>query len=139
MNETLLSRAKSSSSTSHDAAGKCAGFRASTRSGDAEQTLYLLRRDAKGSGLAVPRGGKNSEGWSSEDKFAAVVLETAPLNAAELAEYRQPRYLEQGVRSHGVALIAAPPVRDGGRTAIRRYRAFTSQNRYWPTCVPMLE
>jgi hypothetical protein len=34
----------------------------------------------------VPGDGKNPEGWSSEDKFA-VVLETAPLNAAELAEY----------------------------------------------------
>src|SRR5580658_10446216 len=54
--------------------------------GITEQTLYTWRRQAKGQGLAVPGDGKNPEGWSSEDKFA-VVLETAPLNAAELAEY----------------------------------------------------
>jgi transposase-like protein len=54
--------------------------------GITEQTLYVWRRQAKGRGLAVPGDGKNPEGWSSEDKFA-VVLEAAPLNAAELAEY----------------------------------------------------
>src|SRR5258706_14297810 len=54
--------------------------------GITEQTLYTWRRQAKGQGLAVPGDGKNPEGWSSEDKFA-VVLEGAPLNAVELAEY----------------------------------------------------
>jgi transposase-like protein len=46
--------------------------------------------------LVVPGDGKNPEGWSSEDKFA-VVLESAPLNAAELAEYcrRKGLYPEQ--------------------------------------------
>lgn len=34
----------------------------------------------------MPGSGKNAEEWTSEDKFA-VVLETAALNAAELAEY----------------------------------------------------
>src|ERR1700756_5967719 len=64
--------------------------------GITEQTLYTWRRQAKGQGLAVPGDGKNPEGGSSEDKFA-VVLETAPLNAAELAEYcrRKGLYPEQ--------------------------------------------
>ena len=64
--------------------------------GITEQTLYVWRREAKGKGLAVPGDGKNAEGWSSEDKFA-VVLETAPLNAADLAEYcrRKGLYPEQ--------------------------------------------
>ena len=64
--------------------------------GITEQTLYTWRRQAKGQGLAVPGDGKNPEGWSSEDKFA-VVLETAPLNAAELAAYcrRKGLYPEQ--------------------------------------------
>lgn len=64
--------------------------------GITEQTLYVWRREAKGKGFAVPGDGKNAEGWSSEDKFA-VVLETAPLNAAELAEYcrRKGLYPEQ--------------------------------------------
>lgn len=77
MKESLLSRKKRSVSAPHDAARKCAGFGA-------------------GQGVAVPGDGKNPEGWSSEDKFA-VVLETAPLNAAELAEYcrRKGLYPEQ--------------------------------------------
>lgn len=64
--------------------------------GITEQTLYTWRRQAKGQGLAVPGDGKNPEGWSSEDKFA-VVLEAAPLNAAELAGYcrRKGLYPEQ--------------------------------------------
>jgi transposase-like protein len=64
--------------------------------GITEQTLYAWRREAKAKGLAVPGDAKNSEGWSSQDKFA-VVLETAPLNASELAEYcrRKGLYAEQ--------------------------------------------
>jgi transposase-like protein len=64
--------------------------------GITEQTLYAWRRQAKGQGAVVPGDGKNPEAWSSEDKFA-VVLETAALNAAELAEYcrRKGLYAEQ--------------------------------------------
>jgi len=59
-------------------------------------TLYAWRREAKGQGVVVPGDGKNPEAWSSEDKFS-VVLETALLNAAELAEYcrRKGLYPEQ--------------------------------------------
>ena len=44
----------------------------------------------------MPGDGKHAEAWSSEDKFA-VVLETAPLSAVELAEYgrRKGLYVEQ--------------------------------------------
>ncbi len=54
--------------------------------GITEQTLYTWRRQLRNQGMPVPGDGKNPEGWSSEDKFA-VVLETAALNTAELAEY----------------------------------------------------
>ena len=54
--------------------------------GITEQTLYTWRRQLKAQGVAVPGNGKNSEEWSSEDKFA-VVLETAAMSAAELSEY----------------------------------------------------
>jgi transposase-like protein len=64
--------------------------------GITEQTLYAWRRQAKGRGAVVLGDGKNPEVWSSEDKFA-VVLETAALNASELAEYcrRKGLYAEQ--------------------------------------------
>lgn len=54
--------------------------------GISDATLYTWRKQARKRGLAVPGNGKNAENWSSEDKFA-VVLETASLNEAELAEY----------------------------------------------------
>lgn len=64
--------------------------------GITEQTLYTWRRQLKSQGVAVPGDGKNAEAWTSEDKFA-VVLETATLNAAELAAYcrRKGLYAEQ--------------------------------------------
>jgi len=55
-------------------------------SGITEQTLYTWRRQLRNQGTPVPGSGKNAEEWTSEDKFA-VVLETAALNATELAEY----------------------------------------------------
>ena len=54
--------------------------------GISEQTLYTWRRNLKAQGVPVPGNGKNAEEWSSKDKFG-VVLETAGLNEAELAEY----------------------------------------------------
>lgn len=54
--------------------------------GISEQTLYTWRRNLKSQGVPVPGNGKNAEGWTSADKFG-VVLETARLNEAELAEY----------------------------------------------------
>ena len=54
--------------------------------GISDCTLYTWRKEARAKGLVVPGDGKNAEDWSSEDKFS-VVLETATLNEAELAEY----------------------------------------------------
>lgn len=54
--------------------------------GISEQTLYNWRKHAREEGQVVPGDGKNSERWSSADKFA-VVLETAAMNEAELSEY----------------------------------------------------
>jgi Transposase len=64
--------------------------------GISEQTLYTWRRNLKAQGVAVPGNGKNAEEWSSKDKFG-VVLETAGLNEAELAEYcrRKGLFIEQ--------------------------------------------
>ncbi len=57
-----------------------------TETGITRSTLYHWRKQAKSRGVVVPGDGRNAEQWSSADKFA-VVLETAVLNAAELAEY----------------------------------------------------
>ncbi len=64
--------------------------------GISDATLYTWRKQARKQGLTVPGDGKNPEDWSSEDKFA-VVLETATLNEAELAEYCRKKglYVEQ--------------------------------------------
>lgn len=64
--------------------------------GISDVTLYTWRKKARTQGLAVPGNGKNPEQWSSEDKFR-VVLETASMNEAELAEYCRSKglYAEQ--------------------------------------------
>lgn len=64
--------------------------------GIAIQTLYSWRGQLKKQGIAVPGNGKNSEQWSSADKFA-VVLETATMSMAEQAEYcrRKGLFVEQ--------------------------------------------
>jgi transposase-like protein len=64
--------------------------------GISEQTLYTWRRNLQAQGVPVPGNGKQAEEWSSKDKFG-VVLETAGLNEAELAEYcrRKGLFIEQ--------------------------------------------
>ncbi len=54
--------------------------------GMGESTLYNWRKQAMNKGQLVPGDGRNTELWSSANKFA-VVLETASLNKAELALY----------------------------------------------------
>ena len=54
--------------------------------GISDCTLYNWRKEARIRGLVVPGDGKNAENWSASDKFS-VVLETAAMNEAELAEY----------------------------------------------------
>ena len=54
--------------------------------GISDVTLYHWRKQARSGGIVVPGDGRNPESWSPEDKFA-VVLETATMNEAELAEY----------------------------------------------------
>ena len=54
--------------------------------GISEATLYNWRNQAKERGIPVPGSGKQTEDWSPEAKFAAVV-ETASLTELELSEY----------------------------------------------------
>ena len=54
--------------------------------GISEQTLYNWRQQIRDTGVPVPGSGKQTDDWSAEAKFAAVV-ETASMNASELSEY----------------------------------------------------
>ena len=60
--------------------------------GISEATLYNWRKEARLKGRLLPEGEQSPEGWSSTDKFAAV-LETAALSEAELSEYCRHRGL----------------------------------------------
>ena len=64
----------------------------SQEEGISEGTLYKWRAEARGKGQLLPDADAGPEGWSSRDKFAAV-LETAALNEADLAEYCRKRGL----------------------------------------------
>lgn len=54
--------------------------------GIAEPTLYSWRAKARSEGRLMPDSKNTPQGWSSKDKFAAV-METATLSKAEVAEY----------------------------------------------------
>ena len=57
-----------------------------------EGTLHAWRSHARGKGQLLPDADAGPIGWSSRDKFAAV-LETATLNEADLSEYCRKRGL----------------------------------------------
>lgn len=64
----------------------------SRQEGISEATLYKWRSEARAQGRLAPDAGDAPAGWTSRDKFAAVV-ETAPMNAEALAAYCRERGL----------------------------------------------
>jgi len=62
----------------------------SRKEGISEATLYKWRTAARGKGRLLPDADTGPGGWSSRDKFAAVV-ETAAMNTADLAAYCRQR------------------------------------------------
>jgi hypothetical protein len=62
----------------------------SKEEGIAEATLHKWRAQARGQGQLLPDAAAGSQGWTSRDKFAAV-LETAVTPEAGLAEYERKR------------------------------------------------
>jgi transposase-like protein len=58
----------------------------SREEGIAASTLFSWRAEARAKGQLLPDADAGPAGWSSRDKFAAV-LETAALNEADLGEY----------------------------------------------------
>ena len=92
----------------------------SRETGVSEPTLYNWRNQFREQGVAVPADPKNPENWSGESKFA-VVLETAALNEAELAEYCRKKglYAEQ-IQRWREAAISGAGSRDHASTEERR-------------------
>jgi transposase-like protein len=64
--------------------------------GISEATLHKWRKEARGKGQLLPDADAGPEGWTSRDKFGAVI-ETAAMNEADLAAYCRQRglYTEQ--------------------------------------------
>ena len=67
-------------------------LRLAQEEGISEATLHKWRAEARGKGQLLPDADAGPDGWSSRDKFAAV-LETAALNQVDLAEYCRKRGL----------------------------------------------
>jgi transposase-like protein len=63
-----------------------------TEEGISAATLYNWRKQARRKGRLLPNPSSTPDGWSSEEKFNAV-LETAALTEEELAEYCRRRGL----------------------------------------------
>ena len=94
--------------------------------GISEATLYNWRRQARARGRLLPDADAGPEGWSTADKFAAVV-ETAALNAAELGEYcRQRGLYPQQVQAWRAACEQA---NDWERARVSRGRAREAEQR----------
>ena len=81
--------------------------------GIGESTLYNWRKKVVNQGYLVSGDGKNTEQWSSANKFS-VVLETASLNQAELAEYCRNKglYVEQIVAWRSACMDANANVKE---------------------------
>jgi transposase len=98
--------------------------------GISEQTLYNWRQHVRETGVPVPGSGKQTEDWSAEAKFAAVV-ETASMNAAELSEYCRSKGLypeqiqqwrEACVQGAGSACLQQKQVKQEARQDKKRIR-----------------
>ena len=78
-------------------------------------TLYNWRNQARARGRLMPDKDNTPEGWSSRDKFAAV-LETAPMSEAELGEYcRRKGLLPEQIRAWRAACESANDWREESR------------------------
>jgi transposase-like protein len=94
--------------------------------GIATSTLFSWRAEARNTGQLLPDANASPEGWSSRDKFAAV-LEAAALNEADLAEYCRKR----GLFPAQIAAwrIACEQANDWDRTSAARLGRATKEDR----------
>ena len=66
--------------------GKMAIRQVPQKEGIAQATLHKWRAEARGKGQLLPDADAGPEGWTSRDKFAAVLVKAA-LNAVDLADH----------------------------------------------------
>ena len=94
--------------------------------GISEATLHKWRAQARSKGQLLPDADAGPEGWTSRDKFAAV-LETAAMNDADLAEYCRQRglFAEQIKTWRG----ACEQANDWERTSTARMSQATRQEK----------
>ena len=100
--------------------------------GISEATLYAWRKAARAGGRLLPNDAQTPEGWTSAEKFAAVV-ETAALNAIELAAYSRhrglyPAQLHAWRQACEQAMIGTGVSRDGSRRPAKR---ISSRSNNW--------
>ena len=95
--------------------------RLAEETGISDVPLYNWRKQARAEGIAVPADGKNSEKWSSEDKFA-IVLEAISLNEAELAEYCRQKGLYAEHKHSGLKFTTPEQCHTGEATTILEHR-----------------
>lgn len=79
--------------------------------GITETTLYNWRKQARNQGMPVPGDGKNPDQWKPENQLA-VIIETAALNEAEMAEYcRKKGLFSEQIQQWKTAFINARAAR----------------------------
>ena len=79
------------------------------KEGISEQTLRNWRDKARQEGYAAPGKDAVPDDWSTKDKFL-IVVETASMNEAELAEYARKKglYVEQ-IKASQNSPVSCPP------------------------------
>ena len=98
----------------------------SQEEGISEGTLSRWRSEARSKGQFLPDANAGPEGWSTRDKFAAVV-ETAAMNETELSEYCRRRGLYREQLSAWRA--ACERANDWDRSAARQIARETKDDR----------
>ena len=94
--------------------------------GISDATLYNWRQQARNEGKLMPDSDNTPEGWSSRDKFAAV-LETAAMSEAEMGEYCRQRGLYPEQLTHWRA--ACEQANDWDRASQKQLKETTRTDR----------
>ncbi len=94
--------------------------------GISNATLYNWRQQARNEGKLMPDSDNTPEGWSSRDKFAAV-METAAMSEAEIAEYCRQRGLYPEQLGHW--RIACEQANEWNRASQKQLKETTKSDR----------